>query len=111
MLALAALDNGEEADLGSFIALVVRSASNSVLLIIYYYFPIQNLTIVSIFFKFYCHMITGYSDPFTIPLSGSPMDGSNTWFLDEKNQCLLQCSRSTCLVWKWIRFCYHLGGR
>jgi hypothetical protein len=60
MLALAALDNGEEADLGSFIALVVRSASNSVLLIIYYYFPIQNLTIVSIFFKFYCHMITGY---------------------------------------------------
>jgi len=52
MLALVALDNGEEADLGSFIALVVRSASNSVLLIIYYYFPIQNLTIVSIFFKF-----------------------------------------------------------
>ena len=50
--ALAALDNEEVADLSNAIALVVRSTSNSILLIIYYYFPIQNLTIVSIFFKF-----------------------------------------------------------
>jgi hypothetical protein len=45
LLALAAVDNEEVAALGTFIALVVRSTSNSALLIIYHY-SIQNLTIV-----------------------------------------------------------------
>jgi hypothetical protein len=53
--ALAALDNEEVADLSNAIALVVRSTSNSILLIIYYYFPIQNLTIVSIFLNLFMY--------------------------------------------------------